>query len=62
MCDVTGCSDSRARWSLRSNEEEKDDNYGDRCADGNAPCDLSIGHDGVRDGARGVAWSRGYFR
>lgn len=52
MCNVTGCSDGRARWSLRSDEKEKDDKYGDRRADDDAPCDLSIGHDGVRERAR----------
>lgn len=62
MRDVAGCSDGWARWALRSDEEEKDDKYGNCCANGDAPCDLSVGHDGVRDGARGVAWSRGCFR
>lgn len=57
MRDVTGCSDGRARWSLGSDEKEEYDQYGDRCTDDDAPCDLSISHDGVRDGVRrGAAW------
>jgi hypothetical protein len=52
MRDVAGCSDGWARWALRSDEEEKDDKYRNCCANGDAPCDLSVGHDGVRDGAR----------
>lgn len=44
MCDVTGCSD-RGTWrTLGSYKEEEDEEDRDHSADGDAPCDLPVGH------------------
>jgi hypothetical protein len=41
-------SDGGTWRTLRADKEEKDEAYRDRCADGDAPCDLPIRHGGSK--------------
>ena len=44
MCDVTGSSDCGTWRSLGSYKEEEDKEDRNHSADGDAPCDLPVGH------------------
>lgn len=46
MDNVPGGADGRARWTLWTDEQEKDQAYRDHGGDGDAPCHLPVGHGG----------------